>query len=351
MITNKVDERLALQAKDLVMQANNIVITAHVSPDGDAVGSTLAMCNYLKSLGKKATVVLPNAFPAFFKWMPGAKDIIIYKDKRRDALTAINQADLIISQDYNELKRLGEEGMPNTVGATKCKKLMIDHHLKPGDFADVIISYPLMSSTCELLYRILQIWNGGQLVSTDVAACIYTGMMTDTGSFSYNSNDPDIYYIVADLIKAGIDKDEIHRNVFNNYTADRYKMMGYALTKMEIIPEYGASIITMSRAELNSFNYRKGDTEGFVNMPLSIKGVCFSAFLKEEDGLIKISLRSQGEFPCNIVASENFGGGGHLNASGGEARNEQLEQVAQRLRDALPRYKEYFDKELAKLTD
>lgn len=351
MITQKVDESLALQAKDLVMQASDIVITAHVSPDGDAVGSALAMCHYLKSIGKKATVVLPNAFPAFFKWMPGAREIIIFKDCRRSAIGAINQADLIISQDYNELKRLGEEGMPAVVRGTNCKKLMIDHHLNPELFADVTISYPQMSSTCELLYRVLQIWNGGQLVAKDVAECVYTGMMTDTGSFSYNSNDPDIYYIVADLIRSGIDKDEIHRNVFNNYTADRYKMMGYALTKMEIIPEYGTSIITMSRAELNSFNYRKGDTEGFVNMPLSIKGVFFSAFLKEEDNLIKVSLRSQGDFPCNIVASENFGGGGHLNASGGEAHGERLEDVAQRLRDALPRYKEYFDKEMAKLAE
>ncbi len=351
MITQKVDKVLALQAKDLIMKANDIVITAHVSPDGDAVGSTLAMCHYLSAMGKKATVVLPNAFPAFFKWMPGAREIVVFKDNRRNAINAINQADLIICQDFNELKRLGEEGMPAVVRATKCKKLMIDHHLNPEPFADVTISYPQMSSACELLYRVMQIWNGGLLVDVNVAMCIYTGMMTDTGAFSYNSNDPDIYYIIAELIKAGIDKDEIHRNVFNNYTADRYRMMGYALTKMEIIPEYGTSIITMSRAELNSFNYRKGDTEGFVNMPLSIKGVFFSAFLKEEDNLIKVSLRSQGDFPCNIVASENFGGGGHLNASGGEAHGEQLEDVAQRLRDALPRYKEYFDKEMAKLAD
>lgn len=351
MITSKVDESLIVKAKELVQEANDIVITAHVSPDGDAVGSTLAMCHYLRSMGKKATVVLPNAFPAFFKWMPGAREVIIFKDKRREALNAINQADLIIAQDYNEIKRLGEDGMPAVVRATKAKKLLIDHHLNPEAFAEVSISYPLMSSTCELLYRILKHWNNNELLSLDVAECIYTGMMTDTGSFSYNSNDPDIYYIVAELIKSGIDKDQIHRNVFNNYTADRYKMMGYALTKMEIIPEYGTSIITMSRNELNSFNYRKGDTEGFVNMPLSIKGVLFSAFLKEEDNLIKISLRSQGEFPCNIVASENFNGGGHLNASGGEAHGETLEAVAQRLRDALPRYKELFDKELAKITD
>lgn len=351
MITQKVDEGLISKAKALVDGATNIVITAHVSPDGDAVGSTLAMCHYLKSLGKNATVVLPTAFPAFFKWLEGAREVIIFKDNRRAAVNAINQADLIIAQDYNELKRLGEDGMPKVVRETSCKKLMIDHHLNPEPFAEVTISYPLMSSACELLYRVLRTWNNGALLPKHIAECIFTGMMTDTGSFSYNSNDPDIYYIVAELIKSGIDKDQIHRNVFNNYTADRYRMMGYALTKMEIIPEYGTAIITMSRDELNRFNYRKGDTEGFVNMPLSIKGVVFSAFLKEEDNLIKISLRSQGEFPCNIVANENFNGGGHLNASGGEAHGEQLEAVAQRLRDVLPRYKDLFDKELAKITD
>lgn len=351
MITQKVDAELISKAKVLVDEANNIVITAHVSPDGDAVGSTLAMYHYLKSIGKNATIVLPTAFPAFLKWLDGARDVLIYKDNRRASQNAINHADLIIAQDYNELKRLGEEGMPAFVRATSCKKLMIDHHLNPELFSEVTISYPLMSSTCELLYRILTVWNGGALLDKVTAECIYTGMMTDTGSFTYNSNDPDIYYIIADLIKSGIDKDEIHRNVCNNYTADRYRMMGYALTKMEIIPEYGTAIITMSRDELNRFNYRKGDTEGFVNMPLSIKGIFFSAFLKEEDNLIKVSLRSQGDFPCNIVASENFNGGGHLNASGGEAHGEKLEDVAQRLRDALPRYKDLFDKELAKLVD
>lgn len=351
MISQKIDADLALKAKELVLASNNIVVTAHVSPDGDAVGSTLAMYHYLTSIGKKVTVVLPNAFPAFFKWMPAARDILIYKDNRKASISAINSADLIIAQDYNEIKRLGEEGMPAIVRATKCKKLMIDHHLNPEPFAAVTISYPEMSSTCELLYRVLNIWTEQTVFNTDVAQCIYTGMMTDTGSFSYNSNDPDIYIIIAELIKSGIDKDQIHRNVFNNYTADRYRMMGYALSKMEIIPEFGTSIITMSREELNRFNYKKGDTEGFVNMPLSIKDVFFSAFLKEEDDLIKVSLRSQGEFPCNIVASENFNGGGHLNASGGEAHKEKLEDVAQRLREVLPKYKDFFDREMAKLKD
>lgn len=351
MISQKVDESLMQQAEQLVRSARNIVITAHVSPDGDALGSTLALAHFLADMGKNVSVVLPTAFPAFFKWMPGARNVIIFKDRRRDAMFAINQADLIVALDYNELGRLGEDGMPDAVRGRHCKKLLIDHHLNPGDFADVALSYPQMSSACELLYRILRFWNGGRLLRQEVAECIYTGMMTDTGSFSYNSNDPDIYYIVAELIKSGIDKDQIHRNVFNNYTADRYKMLGYALSKMEIFPEFGASIITMSRDELNRFNYKKGDTEGFVNMPLSIKNVVFSAFLKEEDGLIKVSLRSKGCFPCNIVASDNFGGGGHLNASGGEAHGEELDAVAQRLKEALPHYKEFFDNELAKIAD
>ena len=349
MSTRKVDEKLIDKALSLVDKARKIVITCHISPDGDAVGSSLALCHFLRQRGKQATVVVPNAFPAFLKWMDGARDILVYKDNRYNAVGAIREADLIFSLDYNELKRLGAD-METSVRRQRCKRIQIDHHLDPEPFADVSLSYPQMSSACLLLFYVLSRWNGGAPLSRNIAECLYTGMMTDTGAFTYNSNAPDIYTVISELIKVGIDKDAIYDKVFNAYSADRFRMLGYCLTKMEILPEYGTAIIAMSRDELNRFNYRKGDTEGFVNQPLAIKGIFFSAFLKEEDSLIKISLRSQGDFPTNIVARDNFNGGGHLNASGGEAPGETLENVVRRLKEALPKYKNYFDAEIEKLS-
>ena len=349
MITKIIDENLIQQAKSKILEAENIVITAHISPDGDAIGSSLAMLAFFTSIGKKASVVVPNGFPVFLKWLPGAKSIFVFKDHRHDSIAVLNAADLILALDYNELHRLGAD-MENVVRHTKADKVMLDHHLNPESFASVIISYPDMSSTAEMVFRLICRMGYFDRLSTDMATCIYTGMMTDTGAFTYNSNKSEIYIIISELINKGINKDVIYHNVFNQYSAERFHLMGSALEKMEILPESGTSIISFSRAELNKYNYHKGDTEGFVNMPLSIKGVFFSAFFKEEDNLIKVSLRSQGQFPCNLVAADLFNGGGHLNASGGEAHNETLEDVVARFRAALPNYQKYMDIELANQT-
>lgn len=345
MITKIIDENLIQKAKKELLAANNIVITAHISPDGDAIGSSLGLCNFLHAIGKKATVVVPNGFPAFLKWLPGAKDILVFKDNRHEAVEALKAADLFVTLDYNELTRLGPD-MEAVARTLTCTKIMIDHHLKPELFSTVTISYPLMSSTCEMIFRLICRMGYFDVLSKEIAECIYTGMMTDTGNFSYNSNSSELYIIISELLRKGINKDEIYHRVFNSYTADRYRMMGFALSKMEIIEEYGTAIITMSRAELNKYNYHKGDTEGFVNMPLSIKGVCLSAFYKEEDGLIKVSLRSHGEVPCNIIASDLYNGGGHKNASGGEAHGDTLDGAAAKLREALPKYADFIKAEL-----
>lgn len=345
MISKIIDEKLIRKAEELFMDANNVVITAHISPDGDAMGSSLALCGYLRKLGKNVTVVVPNSFPAFFKWMPGSREVLVFKDNRHNSVAAIKAADLIVSLDYNDVKRLGDD-MANVVRSTSCKKLMVDHHLNPEPFADVVISYPQMPSTSEMVFRLICRIGDFDKIDKEIAECIYTGMMTDTGNFSYNSNNSEMYIIVSELIKKGINKDEVYNKVFNVYSADRYRMMGFALTKMEILEEYGTAIIAMTRNELNNFNYHKGDTEGFVNMPLSIKGICLSAFFKEEDGLIKVSLRSQGTVPTNKIASEIYGGGGHLNASGAEAKGDTIEQAVDRFRQALPNYVDAIKEQL-----
>ena len=347
MISKIIDENLIQAAKRKILDAENIVIAGHQGPDGDAMGSTLALCNFLHKIGKKATVVIPNVCPAFLKWLPGFKEVIVFKDNRHNAINAIKAADLLLTLDLNEYQRMGDD-MASFMRQSKAVKVMIDHHLNPELFADVTISYPSMASTSEMIFRLICRMGYFDVLDKEIAECIYTGMMTDTGNFSFNSNNSEMYVIVSELIKKGINKDEIYNRVFNQYSVDRFRMMGYVLTKMEVIDELGVAIIPMSRAELNQYNYHKGDTEGFVNMPLSIKGICMSAFFKEEDGLIKVSLRSQGEVSVKEISQGVFGGGGHKNAAGAEAKGKTLDEAVEMLRSALPKYSAMLLEEVAK---
>ena len=212
------------------------------------------------------------------------------------------------------------ENMADSVGASSARKILIDHHLHPDNFCRITISHPEISSTSELVFRLICRMGYFSEISRAAAECIYTGMMTDTGGFSFNSNNPEIYFIISELLSKGIDKDEIYRKVYNTYSECRLRLMGYVLSQMRVYEECHSALITLTVAEQNQFKYQKGDSEGFVNIPLSIKDVRFSCFLREdtEKDMIKISLRSVGDFPCNKVAAEYFNGGGHLNASGGE---------------------------------
>lgn len=321
-------------------RADNLVIVSHVSPDGDAIGSSLGLYHFLLSQDKTVHVIVPNAFPDFLRWMPGAKDIIQYNKYKDFADKLINEADVICVLDLNALSRLDE--MKDVVKNSPARKMLVDHHLYPEDFARITISHPHISSTSELVFRLIcQLGNFGD-ITKEGAECIYTGMMTDTGGFTYNSNDRDIYLIIGELLSKGIDKDEIYRNVFNNNSEGRLRLQGYVLyEKMQLFPQFNASLIALTREEQKKFNYMKGDTEGLVNIPLSVKGICFSVFLREdtEKDMIKISLRSVGTFPCNQVASEFFNGGGHLNASGGEFYG-PLEDAIALFKQALVKYED-----------
>ena len=321
-------------------RADKIVIVSHVSPDGDAIGSSLGLYHFLNTQDKNVNVIVPNAFPDFLRWMPGAKDVIVYNKYKEYADKLINEADVLCCLDFNVLSRIDE--MEEVVKNTPARKMMVDHHLYPGDFCRITISHPEISSTSELVFRLIcQLGNFGD-ITKEGAECIYTGMMTDTGGFTYNSNDSEIYYIISELLSKGIDKDEIYRKVFNTYSEGRLRLMGYVLyDKMQVFPEFNASLIWLSRDEQNRFQYVKGDTEGFVNIPLSMKNVCFSVFLREdtEKDMIKVSLRSVGTFPCNQVASEFFNGGGHLNASGGEFYG-KMEDAIDLFKQALVKYQD-----------
>ena len=321
-------------------RAEKIVIVSHVSPDGDAIGSSLGLYHFLTSQEKTVNVIVPNAFPEFLHWMPGAKEVIVYDKYKEYADKLINEADVLCCLDFNVLSRIDE--MEEVVRNTPARKMMVDHHLYPGDFCRITISHPEISSTSELVFRLICQLGNFSDITKEGAECIYTGMMTDTGGFTYNSNDREIYYIISELLSKGIDKDEIYRKVFNTHSEGRLRLMGYVLYgKMQVFPEFNSALIWLDASEQKRFQYKKGDTEGFVNIPLSIKDVRFSVFLREdtEKKMIKVSLRSVGTFPCNKVASEFFNGGGHLNASGGEFYG-PMEEAINLFKQALVKYQD-----------
>ena len=321
-------------------RADKIVIVTHVSPDGDAIGSSLGLCHFLESQEKTVNVIVPNAFPDFLRWMPGAKDIIRYDKYAEFAGKLLNEADVICCLDFNALSRI--DAMADAVAQSPARKMMIDHHLHPESFCRIIISHPEISSTSELVFRLICRLGYFEDITKEGAECIYTGMMTDTGGFTYNSNNREIYFIISELLSKGIDMDEIYRKVYNTYSEGRLRLMGYVLyDKMQVFPQFNSALIWLTKEEQRKFQYIKGDTEGFVNIPLSIKNIIFSVFLREdtEKNMIKISLRSVGTFPCNKVAAEFFNGGGHLNASGGEFYG-TMEEAIELFKQALVKYEE-----------
>ena len=320
------------------VRADKVVIVSHVSPDGDAIGSSLGLYHFLTSQDKTVHVIVPNAFPDFLKWMPGAKDIIQYNRYKEFADKLINEADVLCVLDLNALSRLDE--MKDVVKQSPARKMLVDHHLYPEDFARITISHPHISSTSELVFRLICQLGNFSDISKEGAECIYTGMMTDTGAFTYNSNNRETYFIIGELLSKGIDKDEIYRKVFNTCSEGRLRLKGYVLhEKMQLFPQFRSALITLSREEQKQFRYMKGDTEGLVNIPLTVKDICFSVFLREdtEKDMIKVSLRSEGTFPCNRVAAEFFNGGGHLNASGGEFYG-SMEEAVVLFNQALVKY-------------
>ncbi|MEG1546034.1 MAG: bifunctional oligoribonuclease/PAP phosphatase NrnA [Bacteroides sp.] len=338
MLTKVIEQSKIEHFAKWLERADKIVIVTHVSPDGDAIGSALGLYHFLDSQDKTVNVIVPNAFPSFLKWMPGAKDILQYDRYTEFANRLIDEADIICCLDFNGLKRI--DTVEASVAASKGRKIMIDHHPSPENFCAITISHPEISSTSELVFRLLCRMGNFEDISKEGAECIYTGMMTDTGGFTYNSNSREIYFIISELLSKGIDKEEIYRKVYNTYSESRLRLMGYVLnTKMRVYPEYHAAMISLTKEEQSEFKYAKGDTEGFVNIPLSIKDICFSVFLREdtEKPMIKISLRSSGSFPCNKVAAEYFNGGGHLNASGGEFMG-TMHQAIELFEQALAKY-------------
>lgn len=313
-----IDEPQRKKLTQLLDHASDIVITCHVSPDGDALGSTLALARVLCNSGKKAVVVTPDNPPRQLSFIPGVKDIIVASRFPDEAARAFRRADLIFCLDFNAVKRL-DKAAPFLLNAN-APRVLVDHHLYPEIAADIVISHPEVSSTSALVYRLIADLGMLSLIDLDAASCIYTGMMTDTGNFTYNSLDPDLYIIVADLVARGVDKDAIYNRVFNSNSASRLRICSYAIySRMQLFPELHTALITLSADELADFGYVKGDTESLVNVPLSIPGIHCSIFMRQDrPDYVKISTRSRGDFPVNRLCELYFHGGGHLNAAGGE---------------------------------
>ena len=330
MIKNVIDYHSIGRLKRLVEHARNIVVTCHLSPDGDAIGSALAMCRMLRNMGKRADVVLPDQVPHHLAFIAEEEVTpVVYSVNRVKAQNLVDRSILVICLDFNTFRRIDK--LADVMMQSRADKVLIDHHEDPDlqPFA-VAISHPEMSSTCELLYRVFL--QAGWLAHVDrfVARCLYLGMMTDTGNFAYdNSNNPELYEIVAQLLRYDINKTELHKRAIDNFQLNALRLQGYAVyQKMEVDLERGAALIVLSREDLQRFGYRKGDTEGLVNRPLSVPQVRWSVFMREDEEYIKVSMRAEGDFRVDEMCTRYFGGGGHEHAAGGDFRGTLDEAVA-----------------------
>jgi len=305
------------ELSELFSSSENILIICHINPDGDSIGAQLALYHYFKAKGKNVSLLSPNNIQEFLKWMDGIDELNIFIKDRKKSKVLIDRADLIVMLDFNQSNRLGEA--EDYVIASKAKKVIIDHHLDPKNFADLIISDPSKCSTSELVHELVCDINGKNFMNRSYAEALYVGIITDTGNFEHGSYSSRTFRIVADLLDSGILKEKIINLIYNNFSSDRIRLQGFALNRrMVVLPELKTAYIYLSKDDLKEYNHVKGDTEGFVNMPLSIKGINFSALFIEKENFIKLSFRSKGQFPSNEFASLYFSGGGHMNASGGE---------------------------------
>lgn len=326
----------AILELELLLQApKKIVILPHRSPDGDAMGSTLAMYHFLKKQQHQAVVISPNEFPNFLAWLPGSDTVKIFEQDRENCSQMIKEADLLFTLDFNALHRTGE--MEHILKNAAGKMVMIDHHQKPESYAQYQYSDTQFGSTCEMVYNFIHFMNQSDLIDTTIATCIYTGITTDSGSFRFPSTTATTHRIVADLIERGIDNSRIHNELFDNNSFNRLQLLGRALQNMKVFPEYKVAYTFLSQQELDTFHYEKGDTEGVVNYGLTIKGIHFAAIFIEhrDENIIKISFRSQGPFDVNALARNHFNGGGHINAAGGKSY-ESLKKTIAKFEQLLP---------------
>jgi len=332
------DIQIIAQVKKLLAcQNQKITIIPHENPDGDAIGSAIGLADVLSGFGHQVVIVSPTDYPDFLKWFSAKVEIIVYSAEKEVAKSKIAESEVLICVDFNEAKRAGvlEKKILNFSGP----KILIDHHPYPSGFCDFTISETTYSSTAELVYDVVLSIGLVEKLSKTGAQALYTGILTDTGSFSHNTSNPNTFKVVSELMKFGIEIDKIQSEVYHNFSADRMKLLGYCLNqKMIVYPELRAAMISISKKELEQYNFKTGDTEGFVNFPLSIANVVFSAIFIEKEDIVKASFRSKGNFHVNHFSRDHFNGGGHRNAAGGETKL-TLDEAILKFTQLLPNYK------------
>ncbi|UPT70171.1 MAG: bifunctional oligoribonuclease/PAP phosphatase NrnA [Flavobacterium sp. JAD_PAG50586_2] len=328
----KKEDIIAIQ--HLLATPKKIAIIPHRSPDGDAMGSTLALYHFLLKLNHNPIVISPNDFPNFLAWLPGSETVLVYENDRENCTKILNEAELVFTLDFNALHRTGE--MEQVLSKLTVPMIMIDHHQKPDTYAAYTYSDTNIGSTCEMIYNFISFLDKKQLIDKTIATCIYTGITTDSGSFRFPSTSSTTHRIVAELIDLGVENSDIHNSLFDDNSYHRLQLLGRALQNMKVFPEYKTSYTSLTQKELDEFQYQKGDTEGIVNYGLSIKGIHFAAIFIEhrDENIIKISFRSQGSFDVNQFAREHFSGGGHINAAGGKSY-ESLKATLNKFEDLI----------------
>jgi phosphoesterase RecJ-like protein len=329
--------------KQKLTEKQRIVVTTHYKPDGDAMGSSLGLYYWLQAKGHDVNIIVPSDYPSFLFWMPGQEDVIIYTAQLDRSHQLIDEADLIFCLDFNHLSRIHE--MEHVVRDAKALKIMIDHHLVPEGFDDFRHWDSSAAATAQLVYDfIVNQMNDRAGITPDIATCLYTGIMTDTGSFRFPSTSAQVHLIISDLINLGAQNWKIHEHVFNSSTENRLKFLGFCLlNRLEVLSEYNTALFAVSREDIERFNVSTGDTEGLVNYALSVSGIRLAALIIDRKERIKISLRSIGDFPCNEICSIYFQGGGHKNAAGGSS-DESLEDTVATFKSILPNYKNLLTK-------
>ena len=346
MLNNIMTDEQQQLLQQLIETSNNIIITCHVNADGDAIGSSLAWAEFLRLQGKDdVRIIVPDQYPDFLQWLPNTEKVLRYDKHKEEADLLFKIADLIFCLDFNVPSRVDEE--QESLLSSPAKRVLIDHHLGPDVPAVLTISHPEASSTSELIFRIVWQMGAFEQLGKHFAVPLYCGMMTDTGGFTFNSSNPDIYFIISQLLTKHIDKDRIYRKVYNNYSENRLRLTGFVLLKKLVVDsERHASYYALTREDLRRFHFVKGDAEGLVNMPLQIKGHKLSISLREDTEkpkLVWVSLRSVDQFPCNTMAEMFFNGGGHLNAAGGHLDCTIEEAIATAQRAIL-----HFEEQLKK---
>jgi phosphoesterase RecJ-like protein len=330
--------------KAFLSEPKRVVLVPHRKPDADALGSCLGLMWFLRRMGHDAHVVSPTDYPQFLDWMPGQGEVLVYGDEQQQpqAEALIAQADLIGCLDFSALSRI--EAMEKPIARSAAKKLLIDHHRGKEDFADFELWDIGAAATAELIFDFIDLLGRRDLLNLDIAACLYAGIMTDTGSFKFPSTSPKVHRIVADLLELGLDAPAIHRAIHDSNSLGRLRLLGFALcNRLQVLPEYKTAYFALSWSDLQQFNYQTGDAEGLVNYALSVKGMVMAALFVEDRGFVKMSFRSVGDFSVNDLARDHFNGGGHLNAAGGR-QDGPLKGAVDKFLALLPQYGEALGK-------